>query len=184
MTSILFCTGSTFGPGLFDSGISIPRRFPPYNKQNRPTAAIFVIQAGLHRKKSAPGVPETDKKFYDDSECQPHLMPDDIAVGGDGYALIHEAELRIKADEPFLAGEHDALAPGGFRVGANLTQNTGSTAFVPMGRGGDDAEYHLPRTLRRVKMGVIVHLIGEVGHIGDEAIDRIGCRVGSRVATS
>lgn len=121
MTSILFCTGSTFGPGLFDSGISIPRRFPPYNKQNRPTAAIFVIQAGLHRKKSAPGVPETDKKFYDDSECQPHLMPDDIAVGGDRNALIHEAELRIKADEPFLAGEHDALAPGGFRVGANLT---------------------------------------------------------------
>lgn len=57
-------------------------------------------------------------------------MPDDIAVGGDGNALIHEAELRIKADEPFLAGEHDALAPGGFRVGANLTQNTGSTAFV------------------------------------------------------
>ena len=98
-------------------------------------------------------------------------MPDHIAVGGDGNAFIHEAELRIKADELFLAGEHDALAPGGFRVGANLTQNTGSTAFVPMGRGGDDAEYHLPRTLRRVKMGVIVHLIGEVGHIGDEAVD-------------
>ena len=90
-------------------------------------------------KKSAPGVPETDKKFYDDSECQPHLMPDHIAVGGDGNALIHEAELRIKADEPFLAGEHDALAPGGFRVGADLTQQAGGTAFVPMGRGGDDA---------------------------------------------
>ena len=42
---------------------------------------------------------------------------------------------------------------------------------MPMGRGGDDAEYHLPPTLRRVKMGVIVHLIGEVGHIGDEAVD-------------
>ena len=98
-------------------------------------------------------------------------MPDHIAVGGDGDALIHEAELRIKADEPFLAGEHDALAPGGFRVGADLTQNTGRTAFVPMGRGGDDAEYHLPPTLRRVEMGVIVHLIGEVGHIGDEAVD-------------
>ena len=93
-------------------------------------------------------------------------MPDDIAVGGDGDALIHEAELRIKADEPFFAGEHDALAPGGFRVGADLTQNTGGAALVPVGRSGDDAEYHLPPTLRRVEMGVIVHLIGEVGHIG------------------
>lgn len=120
MTSILFCAGSTFGSGLFGSGISIPRRFLPYNKQNPPTAAFFCKWAGLH-KKSAPGVPETDKKFYDDSECQPHLMPDHIAVGGDGDALIHEAELRIKADEPFLAGEHDALASGGFRVGADLT---------------------------------------------------------------
>jgi hypothetical protein len=62
VTSILFCAGSTFGPGLFGSGISIPRRFPPYNKQNRPTAAIFGKWAGLH-KKSAPGVPETDKSF-------------------------------------------------------------------------------------------------------------------------
>ena len=85
-------------------------------------------------------------------------MPDHIAVGGDGNALIHEAELRIKADEPFLAGEHDTLAPGGFRVGADLTQNTGGAALVPMGRGGDDAEYHLPPTLRRVEMGVIVHM--------------------------
>ena len=59
-------------------------------------------------------------------------MPDDIAVGGDGDALIHEAELRIKADEPFLAGEHDALAPGGSRVGADLTQQAGSTALVPI----------------------------------------------------
>ena len=42
---------------------------------------------------------------------------------------------------------------------------------MPMGRSGDDAEYHLPPTLRRVEMGVIVHLIGEVGHIGDEAVD-------------
>ena len=96
-------------------------------------------------------------------------MPDDVAVGGGGHALVHEAEPGVEADEPLLAGEHDAPAASGLCVGTDLPQNTGRTALPPMGRGGDDAEDHLPAALRRVEMGVVVHRIGEVGLVGDEA---------------
>ena len=52
-------------------------------------------------------------------------MPDDVAVGGGGHALVHEAEPGVEADEPLLAGEHDAPAASGLCVGTDLPQNTG-----------------------------------------------------------
>lgn len=40
-------------------------------------------------------------------------------------------------------------------------------------RAGGNAEYHLPPTLRRVEMGVVVHISSvRVGHIGDETVRR------------
>ena len=56
-------------------------------------------------------------------------MPDDVAVGGGGHALVHEAEPGVEADEPLLAGEHDAPAASGLCVGTDLPQNTGRTAL-------------------------------------------------------
>ena len=101
----------------------------------------------------------------------PHLVPDDIAVHGRGDALVDEAEFRVERQQPFLARQDDALAPLGFRVGNDACEELPCTALAAMGRRRHDGEDHLPRAVRVVPFGMVVHLIREVALIRHEAVD-------------
>ncbi len=98
-------------------------------------------------------------------------MPDHMAVRRGGDALVHEAQTGVKADQTFLAGEHDTLASrdGGIE---NHTpkQMAGAATMLVHGRHVH-AEDHLPIAMPVMHRRVVVHDVGEIRFVRRHTVD-------------
>ena len=88
-----------------------------------------------------------------------------------GNPFIHEPEPPVVAYQLWLAGQNQALSPlFSCIVNGSLNQQS-RIAFSAAVRNGIDAKDHLPRAVRVVPFGMVVHLIREVALIRHEAVD-------------
>ena len=98
-------------------------------------------------------------------------MPGHSPVCGCGHAFVLETEGRVELHEPILAGENHsatALLACGFNRMAQYASRIAVTSVI---RVSVHAEDHLPRALRIVHAGIVVHLVEQMRLVSDHAVD-------------
>ena len=104
-----------------------------------------------------------------------HVVPGRAAVFGVGNAVVGEAVAFIPRDEVLLAGEDDAASAACAHGGKVVLQQFAGDAAAAVCGQDDEAEDGGVGAIGLVQGGVVVVGVGQVGDVGDAAVDEADC---------
>ena len=110
-----------------------------------------------------------------------HVVPGRAAVFGVGDTVVGEAVALVPRDEVRLAGEDDAAFAACAHGGEVVLQQFAGDALTTVCGQDNEAEYGGISAIGLVQGGVVVVGVGQVGDVGDAAVDeahRLAARFG------